>query len=86
VRTTITLDPDTEALVKKRMKERGISFKQAVNDAIRSGLAADDIADRTPFRTETAAMGRPRVDLVHALRLAAELEDQELARKAESGK
>ena len=39
VRTTITLDPDTELLVKRAMRERGISFKEAVNDAIRAGLA-----------------------------------------------
>jgi hypothetical protein len=85
LRTTITLDPDTEALVKKRMHERGISFKQAVNEAIRAGLAGESRND-PEFRTETVAMGRPRVGLVHAMRIAAELEDQELARKAEAGK
>jgi hypothetical protein len=27
MRTTVTLDPDTEALVRRRMRERGVSFK-----------------------------------------------------------
>ena len=34
MRTTLTLDADTEQLVRRRMRERGISFKQAVNDAL----------------------------------------------------
>jgi hypothetical protein len=36
VRTTVTLDADTEALLRRRMRERGLSFKQALNDAIRA--------------------------------------------------
>jgi uncharacterized protein len=42
MRTTITLDPEAEALVKKAMKERDVSFKQVVNEAIvpQSWLAA----------------------------------------------
>jgi hypothetical protein len=83
MRTTITLDADTEALVRKRMRERGISFKQAVNEAIRSGLSEPS---SVLFRTETVVMGPARVEIVHALRVAAELEDQALVRKAEAGK
>jgi hypothetical protein len=79
VRTTVTLDPDTEALVKRRMRERGLSFKEAVNDAIRAGLAPD--RTRRPFRTPTADLGVPVVNLDRALALAAELEDEELVRK-----
>jgi hypothetical protein len=37
VRTTVSLDADTESLVRQLMVERGISFKQALNDAIRAG-------------------------------------------------
>jgi hypothetical protein len=79
VRTTVTLDPDVEALVRKLMRERGLTFKQAINSAIRSGLAPK--AGRSAFRTKTAALGPPRVPLEHALRLAAEIEDDEIARK-----
>jgi hypothetical protein len=56
----VTLDSDTEALIRKRMKERGVSFKQAVNDAIRESAGE---AAKGPFRTEPAAMGMPSVNL-----------------------
>lgn len=79
MRTTVTLDPDTEALVRRRMRERGVSFKQAVNDAIREGAAGR--GRQAAFRTETAALGHPAVNLDRALQLAGELEDEELVRK-----
>ena len=41
MRTTITLDPDTRLLVEQAMRERGLTFKQAVNAAIREGLGRD---------------------------------------------
>jgi hypothetical protein len=83
MRTTVTLDADTEALVRRRMRERDVSFKQAVNDAIREGLAPK--TTRT-FRTETARMGVPTVNLDRALQLAGTLEDEELIRKQRVGK
>jgi len=83
MRTTVTLDPEVEALLRKRMQERGISFKRALNDAIREGCAP---TPSRPFRTKTADMGLPRVNLDRALQLAGELEDEELIRKMRSGK
>ncbi len=83
MRTTITLDPDVEALVRKLMAERGLSFKEAVNSALRSALAT---SGGEPFRTPTYSMGRPTVPLDHALRIAAELEDAEIRRKLSVGK
>ena len=83
MRTTVTLDPDTEQIVRRRMRERGMSFKAALNDAIRSGNAADAAA--VPFHTETAAMGESRVNLDRALQVAADLEDDELVRKLRVG-
>ena len=80
MRTTITLDPESEALIKRAMRERGVSFKQAVNDAIRAGLAP---ARQAPaVHTPTFRMGfNPVIPWDKALRLAAEMEDEELARK-----
>ena len=83
MRTTVTLDPDTEQIVRRRMAERGLSFKEALNDAIRSGVRA--AGPREAFRTETAAMGESRVNLDRALQLAGDLEDDELVRKLRSG-
>jgi len=80
----VTLDPDAEALIRRRMREQGVSFKVAVNDAIREGLVGQR---RGPdFRTPTAALGQPQVNLDRALQLAAELEDEELLRKQRLGK
>lgn len=83
MRTTVTLDPDTEALVRRRMRERGVSFKQALNDALREGLTA---SAGVPFRTETADLGVPAVSLDRALQLAAELEDDDRIRAMRAGK
>ena len=84
MRTTITLDKDVEALVRRVMRERGLTFKQAVNMAIKQGLTTDSA--RTTFRTPTFRMGAPRGSLTHALRLSAELEDEELARRVSARK
>jgi hypothetical protein len=82
VRTTITLDPDVEALVRRAMRERGASFKQVVNETLRSGFGPQEGANDAPFRTPTFRMGfDPSLDLVKALRMAAEQEDEELLRK-----
>ena len=81
MRTTITLEPDVEALVKKAMRDRGLSFKDAVNQALRKALTTGRGSD--PYRTPTFDMGAPLVPLDRALRLAAELEDDEIVRKLE---
>ena len=80
MRTTVTLEPDTDAIVRRLMRERGLSFKRALNEAIRAGV----VAPREPgheFRTRTSDMGPPTIPLDKALRLAADLEDDELIRK-----
>lgn len=85
MRTTITLDPDTEALLQRAMAERGTGFKQTVNAAIRAGLASPKHGE--PYRTPTFRGGlRAGVDLDRALHLADQFEDDELLRKAEVGK
>jgi len=84
MRTTVTLDPDTELMIRQTMKERDISFKEALNEAIRAGLVKPVAGP--PFETDTAAMGVPLVALDRALTLAGELEDEDLVRKARVGK
>lgn len=84
MRTTITLEPDVAELVRQLMRERGLSFKAAVNEAIRRGLGDD--GTREPFRQRTFAMGRPNVDVTKALQLAERLEDEEILRKLQLGK
>ncbi len=76
MRTTITLEPDTEALLKTEMERRGTSFKEAVNQAIRAGLGPR--SEERESYTTPRALGPTRVDLTKALRIAAELEDDAL--------
>ena len=83
MRTTVTLDPDTEQIIRRQMAERGVSFKEALNDAIRRGVRSSGAA--RPFRTATAALGQSTVNLDRALQVAAELEDDELVRKVRRG-
>ena len=81
MRTTVTLDADTAEMVRRRMRERQVSFKQALNDAIRAGLQPSD----QEFQTETASLGESSVNLDRALQLAADLEDDELVRRMRLG-
>lgn len=80
----MTLDPDVEQIVRRQMRERGMSFKEAVNDAIRRSVSAS--AERQAFRTATAAMGESRVNLDRALQVVGDLEDDELVRKSRSAR
>jgi len=83
MRTTVTLDPDVAARLKAIARERGISFKQALNQTVRAGLGAGRRAAQ-PFRQYTQPMGlRPGLSLDKALGLAAALEDEEILRKLE---
>lgn len=79
----MTLDDDTEQAVRRRMTEQKISFKKALNDLLREGMGSS--SPRPPFRTRTAKMGPPLVNLDRALQLAGELEDDVLLRRMLSG-
>jgi pheromone shutdown protein TraB len=83
VRTTITLEPDIAARLHRLASERGTSFKTTVNSTLRAGLDAGNAAAK-PYREMTRSLGvQPGVDLTKALRIAAELEDEETVRKIE---
>ncbi len=84
MRTTVTLTPEADALVRKSMRERGLTFKEAVNEAIVAGLTPDN--GKRQFNTPAFNLGRARVPIEKALQLAGELEDEELLRKTSLGK
>jgi predicted transcriptional regulator len=83
VRTTLTLDDDLAARLKDAAHERGISFKAAVNEAIRSGLERPRRSQ--PYRVKARRMGVPAVDLTKATQLAGLMEDEELVRRLRGG-
>lgn len=81
MRTTVTLDPDVAATLKRAARERGVSFKAALNDAVRAGIGGEGRGSR-PYRLPSYRMGvKQGVDLDHAGRLVGELEDAEIVRK-----
>ena len=84
MRTTVTLDPDVEAKLRAVMRERGVSFKAAINDAIRTGLSAPAVEARR-FRVKAVPLGA-RFNIDKALAIAGEMEDEEIVRKMETGK
>ena len=86
MRTTVTLDADVAAKLKAVARERGISFKQALNTAVRVGLGEERRAARA-FKQYTQPMGlRPGFNLDKALHLAGALEDDEIVRRLERRK
>ena len=82
MRTTITLDPDTERLIRTLMRERGVSFKHALNDAIRAGLSPAKRTNARRFTQKTYPLGvEQNFRWDKALAAAESIEDEELSRK-----
>lgn len=83
MRTTVTLDEDVAAKLRQVSRERGVSFKAALNEAVRLGLSASAPSSRS-FNVHSQPLGiRPEVNIDKALSLAGELEDSEILRKLE---
>ncbi len=86
MRTTVTLDPDVVEELKAYARRRNLSFKAALNNAVRAGITAER-GGAKPYKMPTAPMQlRPGIDLTHALQLAEALEDEEIIRKLEQRK
>jgi hypothetical protein len=60
MRTTISLDPDTQAAVDELRRATGRGLSDTVNDLLRAGLA--NRPERAPFDQETFDMGL-RIDV-----------------------
>ena len=60
MRTTLTLDDDVAALLKRLRRARGGGFKDLVNKALREGLKhmSSPPKKRRPFQTRSADLGR----------------------------
>jgi len=65
MRTTLTLDDDVAAILKRLARTRNARFKDVVNDALRRGLASTTAAPaRETFRTASVTLGRCRTGTV----------------------
>jgi hypothetical protein len=81
MRTTVTLDQDVEALIRTAMRQRGLSFKEALNSAVRAGLTQARTGKQT-FVQRTFSLGAERsFRWDKALAAADAIEDEELTRK-----
>jgi hypothetical protein len=84
MRTTLTLDDDVASRLKQLAHRKRISFKEAVNAAIRRGLAAQQLphGGRKRFAIRTFSSGFvPGVDPVGLNQLADELETRRFVEK-----
>jgi hypothetical protein len=75
-RTTVTLDPDVEQLLRDAMQRRRQSFKEALNQAIRNGLADMSAATHeSRFEVRARPMGlRTGIDPARLNQFADEIE------------
>lgn len=89
MRTTVTLEPDAEELLRQAMQQTGESFKATLNRAIRRGLA-DTVPQRLeePFVVKAKDLGlKPGVDYSKINQLVDEMEVDaylEVTRKLEA--
>lgn len=82
MRTTVTLDPDVQELLRERMQRERKSFKQALNEALRRGLKGRSSQDEAPFVIEARPLKlRPGIDPTKLRDLDDEAEIEEFIRK-----
>jgi hypothetical protein len=88
MRTTVTLDPDVERLLKTTAHKRGKSFKVVLNEAVRHSLGPKKKTTAKPTLLPAHSSGlRPGFNWNNLSHQADDLEDQEiLARMRRSEK
>jgi hypothetical protein len=79
MRTTLTLDPDVSAKIKRSVAELRKPFKVVVNDLLRSGLEKNSKPKTKPYKTKSFGMGAPRpgYNLDNIAELIAQLEGED---------
>ena len=83
MRTTLTLDPDVERLLRREVRRTDRSMKAVVNDALRLGLGARGKPPRlSRYRVKPHDFGtRPGIGRDRFNQLVDELEAEEFARR-----
>lgn len=81
MRTTVTLDPDVEVLLKEAIRRQRKPFKQVLNEALRDAFTRAPAAPAKPYVLKTRDMGKPLIDLTHTGRVLADLETREYLEK-----
>lgn len=83
MKTTLTLDDPIAKALKALAHRSGKPFEQVVHETLQTGLAAKEIPKPRPYRLKPVSLGGvlPGINIDKALRLAAALEDEEIARE-----
>lgn len=82
MRTTLTIEDGAMRELRRFAAKEGLSLKEAVNRALRAGLAAmERPVRRRARRSPVFAMGTPTCALDKALQIAGEMENEEIVRK-----
>jgi hypothetical protein len=82
MRTTVTLDPDVERLLRESMGRGRKTFKQALNEAVRRGLSGQGKRSEEAFVVQARPLGlRAGIDPAHLRDLDDELELEDFLRK-----
>jgi hypothetical protein len=82
MRTTLTLEPDVALKIKKRMAERKLTLKDAINQTLRAGLDATEAQRSAPFKVEPYAFKfKPGIDPNKLNQLLDELDAEEFIHK-----
>lgn len=85
MRTTLALSSDILRDLRALAQERGLSLTKTANWILRTGLAhlRDRPGSNRSYSEPVVDLGTPRVDLQHALQVAAVLEDRQVIRELE---
>lgn len=82
MRTTVTLDPDVDRLLREEMRRSGMTFRQALNQVIRRALAGNSATKRRPFRLRPRRLSlRPGLDPAMLQHLEEDLEIESFIEK-----
>ncbi|UCH26529.1 MAG: hypothetical protein JSV66_02460 [Trueperaceae bacterium] len=78
MRTTLTLDNDVSIMLKKLQEEQGLSFKEAVNQALRQGLYQLQAPSRQkPYEGRAFSMGKCHLNLDKIAEVLAVIEGED---------
>jgi hypothetical protein len=80
MRTTVTIDPDTEILLKETARSTGQSFKVVLNEAIRTSLGKKS-PTRVPVEPLFPAPFPPSLESANFNHLADQWEDEDTLRE-----
>lgn len=78
MRTTLSIDDDVAAAIRRRQAQRGTGLKQEINELLRAGLAAEPRAAER-WTPPTASVGRVLLDGPHAWKDLLDDDDDERA-------